>query len=74
MEVTLNNSNAPVRFEWRGRTYRVKEIQECWRLVGAWWDGEEDRTFFRVLTDKGGIYELRFDHKKSRWTMATIQD
>jgi hypothetical protein len=74
LEVALNKANAPVRFEWRGRTYRVKEIQECWRLVGAWWDGEEDQTFFRVLTDKGGIYELRFDHRKGSWAMAAIQD
>lgn len=73
-EVVLNKANAPVKFEWRGRTYRVKEIQECWRLVGAWWDGEEDQTFFRVLTDKGGIYELQFDHRKSVWTMAGVQD
>lgn len=74
LEVVLGKANAPVKFEWRGRTYRVKEIQECWRLTGAWWDGEGDLTFFRLLTDKGGIYELRFDHKRTRWTMETIQD
>lgn len=74
LEVALGRANAPTRFTWRGRVYRVKETQECWRLVGAWWDGEGDQTFFRVLTDKGGIYELRFDHGKSRWTMAAVED
>jgi len=54
--------------------HRVKEVQECWRLMGAWWDGEGERTFFRVRTDKGGIYELCFDHEKSTWTMAAVED
>ena len=74
LRVTLNKKNAPAAFEWRGRMYRVKEVQECWRLTGAWWDGEGERTFFRVLTDKGGIYELRFDHGKNAWEMALVRD
>ncbi len=74
LEVALGKANAPDRFTWRGRIYRVKEVQERWRLVGAWWDGEGEMTFFRVLTDKGGIYELRFDHKKAKWSVAAVQD
>ena len=42
--------------------------------MGAWWDGEGERTFFRVQSDKGGIYELKFDHQKSAWTMDVVQD
>ena len=42
--------------------------------MGAWWDGEGERTFFRVLTDKGGIYELCFDHVNSNWEMAAVED
>ena len=73
-KVKLSSRNAPTSFTWRDRIYRVKEVQECWRLMGAWWDGEGERTFFRVQTDKGGIYELCFDHKKSAWTMAVVRD
>ncbi|NLN79278.1 MAG: hypothetical protein GX141_10210 [Armatimonadetes bacterium] len=53
---------------------RVKEVQECWRLVDSWWDGGGDRTFFRVLTDHGGIYELCFDHNESCWEMSGVND
>lgn len=74
MQVNLSSNNQPVSFEWRGHMHRVKEVQECWRLAGAWWDGEGERTFFRVQTDKGGIYELRFDHNRSQWMMAGVQD
>lgn len=64
----------PATFKWLGTTYRVKEVQECWRLMGAWWDGEDEKTYFRVQTDKDGIYELCFDHNRSTWTMAVVQD
>ena len=74
IQVTLNSKNAPSAFKWRDVIHRVKEVQECWRLTGAWWDGQGEQTFFRVLTDKGGIYELRFDHERSAWTMDVIQD
>ncbi len=52
----LNSKHAPVAFEWQGRMRRVKEVQECWRFAGAWWDGETERTFFRVLAGSGGIW------------------
>lgn len=74
LEVALNSKHMPMAFTWRGVIHRVGEVQECWRLTGAWWDGEGERTFFRVRTDKGGIYELKFDHKRSAWTMNGVED
>jgi hypothetical protein len=74
IEVALNAKKLPAAFEWRGVRYRIGDIQEIWRLVGAWWDGEGERTFFRIRTDKGGIYELCFDHKRSAWSMSGVQD
>ncbi len=72
--VKLNARKLPASFEWRGGLYRIGDIQEIWRLVGAWWDGEGERTFFRIRTDKGGIYELCFDHLRSSWSMSGVQD
>lgn len=74
VQTVLNERNQPKAFKWLGRVYRVSEVQECWRLTGAWWDGEGERTYFRVRTDKGGIYELCFDHGRSAWTMAVVCD
>ena len=74
MEVNLNAKNLPISFKWRNRMYRVSEVQECWRFTGAWWDGEGERTYFRVATDKGGIYELCFDHIREAWTMSNVAD
>jgi hypothetical protein len=72
--VTLDRRNHPAMFEWRGKVYRVKDVQECWRLIGAWWDGEAEKTFFRIRTDKNGIYELGFDHGKEAWQVLRSED
>ena len=74
IQVVLSSKNAPVKFKWRNTIHRIEEVLECWRLTGAWWDGEGEQTFFRIRTDKGSIYELSFDHARSAWAMAVIQD
>ena len=74
VRVTQNTKGVPTAFGWRGRELRIREIQERWRLTGAWWDGEGERTFFRVATDCGGIYELCFDHRQSAWTVEGVRD
>ena len=74
VQVDLGAKNRPVRFNWRGRTYQVSAIQECWRLMGAWWDNQGEQTFFRVQADGVGVYELCFDHAKSEWRMSSICD
>lgn len=66
--------HTPAAFRWRGRLYRVAAVQECWRLVGAWWDGEGERTFFRVLAENGGIFELSYDHRQQIWKLEKVED
>jgi len=74
LQVCLNLSNSPISFIRHKKLYKVKQILECWRLTGAWWDGQPERTFFRVLTDHYGIFELSFDHAKSEWKLSRVED
>ena len=74
ISVSLSGRNLPAAFKWRERIYRVGDIQEAWRSIGAWWDGEGETTFFRVRTDKGGIYELAYNHVNDAWTLESVQD
>ncbi|MDO8587610.1 MAG: DUF6504 family protein [Armatimonadota bacterium] len=74
VSVSLTEKHMPSAFQWRGRMYRIDGIQESWRAVGDWWDGEGETTFFRVRTDKGGIYELAYNHVKSAWTLEVVRD
>jgi len=74
IQVTIGKGKTPLAFRWRGRVHRVIKVQECWRLVGAWWDGEGEMTFFRVRTDLGGFYDLGYDHARGTWTLIEVQD
>jgi hypothetical protein len=74
LSVTLNARHTPAAFHWRGRDYRISAIQDLWRTVGAWWDGEGETTFFRVLAHSGGIFELRYDHVNDDWRLHRVED
>jgi hypothetical protein len=65
--------SAPAIF-WRGgQAYPVRIVQAYWRLMGAWWDGEGEQSFFRVFTTRG-TYELCLDHDSRQWRLVYIYD
>ena len=72
----------PAAFTWGERLYAVECVEACWKEVGPWWDGEGERTFFRVtarhcapsLSPASGVYELRFDHASERWWLHEVVD
>jgi hypothetical protein len=83
VQVALRRGGAaPAAFLWKGRRYTVERIEACWKEVGPWWDGEGERTFFRVTARhsspdrraESGLYELRFDHASTRWWLYEIID
>lgn len=75
IKISLDRSKQfPQAFLWQGRVHHVSAIQECWRTIGAWWDGEGEKTLFRVITENGGIFELSYDHMKHLWALERIED
>jgi hypothetical protein len=83
VRVALRRGGAePAAFLWQGRRYAVERIEACWKEVGPWWDGEGERTFFRVtarcyrpdLQAEAGLYELRFDHRQEEWRLYEVID
>jgi hypothetical protein len=66
--------NAPATFSRRGRTYHVTDVQDCWRLIGNWWDGHGEKTFFRVRVSDGGVFELAYDHGNHNWQLHRVED
>lgn len=64
----------PSDFIWRGKKYRIQEIWGEWpdysfgsAPKGRWWQ-RRHRTYFRVVTDEGEVFEIYLDrgggHKK----------
>jgi len=75
VDVDFNRAtHTPSAFVWRGRRYCVSAVQERWRLVGAWWNGEGEKTFFRVVADTGGIFRICYDHADHSWMLERVED
>lgn len=73
----------PAAFVWEGRRYQVEGIQAIWKATGRWWDGEGERTFFRVAAALAGvptrraprgIYELCYRERTEEWLLTQIED
>ena len=48
--VEVDGIGVPVRLVWRGRLYRVVEVQDRWRYAGQWWlDGRGWRRAYWVV-------------------------
>lgn len=78
LRVSLRPSgNAPAAFVWERRRYQVQQVLMVWKELGAWWDGEGERTCFRVSAaaeDLMGYFDLAYDHESRTWILARVMD
>ncbi len=54
----------PKSFEWQGREYEVKEIEKAWQEPG--------KKLFKVITDKGKIFELCYNETEDYWSSIGV--
>lgn len=74
IQVATDSSGFPYAFRWRKRTYRIAKVRECWRLIGKWWDGDGEKTYFRLECPNRAVFEIFYDHGKSCWLLARVED
>jgi hypothetical protein len=55
----------PLRFELRGRSFEVAEVEDRWYSPGA--------VYFRVRSDDGNFYVLRHDEGADTWTLDAFR-
>lgn len=76
---TGERPGVPRGFTWQGKEYRIQEIWGEWpdysfgltlRDRVRWWQ-RRHRTFFRVVTDGGEVFEIYLDRggKGKRWIL-----
>jgi hypothetical protein len=64
VELRTGPDGRPAAFRWGRRWRRVAEVLEEWVYQEAWWERGEppgrspQRSFFRVRTEEGGVFEL----------------
>jgi len=54
----------PKSFEWQGREYEVKEIEKAWQEPG--------KKLFKVITNKGEIFELCYNEAEEQWSAIEL--
>ncbi len=58
----------PVRFNWSGRLFEIKEITYAWETR----EGKKNIYHFSV-TDGGSLYELTFDTDSLLWKLENLE-
>jgi len=72
--LVTTRAGEPTSFRWRGQTYRIARVIDCWRYMGRWWVGEGEWRLWRVETADGGEFELLYDVKQQAWRLYRVYD
>ena len=73
VEVELDDSGAPLAFEWNGRVHRIVSISKRWRVHDGWWRTEIWRDYFKLATDSG-LLCIIYQDLQGHWYLQRIYD
>ena len=63
----------PALFMWRSRWFPVEAVLDCWQDTGCWWEGEPEKTFYRV-TNREQVFEIYSESQTGRWYLYRVFD
>ncbi len=72
--VVTDGRRRPRRFFWIKNWIDVQDILDEWKDTGRWWDGEAEKTFYRLTTNGGAVYELFADRRMNQWNLYRVLD
>jgi hypothetical protein len=64
----------PISFKWRGKEYRIDEVEHAWQDFGqprtgprrTSWRTRRHRSCYRVKAEDGNVYEIYLERSGSR--------
>ncbi|HHX29430.1 MAG: DUF6504 family protein [Bacillota bacterium] len=68
----ITEKEKPRRFFWFKRWVNVFRVIDEWRETGRWWEDDKEKSFFRVLSLEGSIYEVYNQDKQ--WNLYKVYD
>ncbi len=74
VKVKADSHGHPTAFVLRGRTYRILEVVNNWRIDLGWWDERTAKDFFKVLTSDGSLWTLSHDLLGKVWRLERLHD
>lgn len=66
----------PRSFKWQGRTHRIRQVHQRWRVECDWWSeaGEIARDYLLVTTDDHLLCKLYCDLSDGQWYLDRLYD
>lgn len=52
----------------------VEKVLESWNDTGCWWEGENEKIFYRLYCRGGGILEIFCDLASGNWYIYRVYD
>lgn len=62
----------PRKFFWFKRWVNIAKVMDEWKEIGRWWEEDQEKVFFRVLSLDGSIYEVYT--RENRWNLYKVYD
>jgi hypothetical protein len=74
LRVRANVRGMPLTLLRDGEKERVTKVYEQWRVTEEWWGKEITRSYFRVKTNKGLVYDIYRDMFNDCWYLNKVYD
>ena len=65
--------NKLIRLQWKRQWYAVTSIKDNWVDTDEWWNGEGEKTFYRISTGNR-FFEIYCDEKEKAWHIYRVYD
>ncbi|MGE5485296.1 MAG: DUF6504 family protein [Ignavibacteriales bacterium] len=72
--VLADKQMRPSRFFWFNRWFYVSRLMDVWNEAGQWWEGEPEKTVYRVLCNRDTMFELEFRGAERQWVLYKVYD
>jgi hypothetical protein len=74
LKVKVNVQGVPIGLDRNGEKQRVTKVYEKWRVAEEWWGKEILKSYFRVKTNKGLVYDIYRDMLNDCWYLSKVYD
>ncbi len=74
LRVTANIEGTPLTITRNGKAERVTRIYQQWRVSEQLFEQEILKSYFRVRTGKGVIYDIYRDTASNSWYLGRVCD
>jgi len=74
--VVWGGDETPAGFVWQGRSHRIEQVCNRWRVRTWWWEPGQAvcREYLKIATDGGFLCQLYRDQHSGQWYLARLYD